>query len=131
MNRCESFGETMKETAKTHGVDRWVEEQLFEEDVRAMLRLMRPNRQERLKGWSEYRTGGEHFRVTVSWDEEFAHPGEEHVWRLPRLADVIESILVGSARNSDELTAEQEFDMYRAVLRDVGRRLDEMESCYA
>ena len=131
MNRCESFGETMKEAAKAHGVDRWVEEQLFEEDVRAMLRLMRPNRQERLKGWSEYRTGGEHFRVTVSWDEEFAHPGEEHVWRVPRLADVIESILVGSARNSDELTAEQEFDMYRAVLRDVGRRLDEMESCYA
>ena len=131
MNRCESFGETMKEAAKAHGVERWVEEQLFEEDVRAMLRLMRPNRQERLKGWSEYRTGGEHFRVTVSWDEEFAHPGEEHVWRVPRLADVIESILVGSARNSDELTAEQEFDMYRAVLRDVGRRLDEMESCYA
>ena len=130
MNRCESFGETMREAAKAHGVDRWVEEQLFEEDVRAMLRLMRPNRQERLKGWSEYRTGGEHFRVTVSWDEEFAHPGEEHVWRVPRLADVIESILVGSARNSDELTAEQEFDMYRAVLRDVGRRLDEMESCY-
>ena len=127
MSTCKNHGETMK---RSHRVERWYHEQRFEEDVRAVLRMMRPNRQERLEGWSEYRTGGSHFRITISWDEAFAHPGEEHVWHVPRLADVIESILVGSARNGDELTAEQEFGMYRAILRDVNRRLNEMESCY-
>jgi hypothetical protein len=36
---------------------RWEQEQLFEEDVRAVLNMLRPNRAERLLGWSEYRTG--------------------------------------------------------------------------
>ena len=132
-SRCEDIrevGMSINGNRSNHGVERWYDEQMFEEDVRAMLRMLRPNRQERLKGWSEYRTGGKHFRVTISWDEEFPHPGEAHVWRIPRLADVVESLLVGSARNGDELSAEQEFNMYRAVLRDVSRRLDEMESCY-
>ena len=51
--------------------DRWVNEQMFEEDVRAVLRMMRPHGRERLQGWREYRTGGSHFRVTISWDDEF------------------------------------------------------------
>src|ERR1700710_1438618 len=51
--------------------DRWMQEQMFEEDVRAVLGMLRPNRQERIAGWSEYRTGGKHFRATISWDEEF------------------------------------------------------------
>ena len=33
------------------GVDRFVEEQMFEEDVRAVLNMLRPNRRERLAGW--------------------------------------------------------------------------------
>ena len=52
-------------------VDRWVEEQMFEEDVRSVLKMMRPNRREKLSGWNEYRTGGSHYRITVSWDDEF------------------------------------------------------------
>ena len=132
-SRCDDIrevGMSINGNRSIDGVERWYDEQMFEEDVRAMLRMLRPNRQERLKGWSEYRTGGKHFRLTISWDDEFPHPGEEHIWRIPRLADVVESLLVGSARNGDELSAQQEFNMYRAVLRDVGRRLDEMESCY-
>src|SRR5688500_238926 len=58
--------------AQTAAVDRWVDEQMFEEDVRAVLMMMRPNRRERLQGWHEYRTGGKHFRATISWDDEFA-----------------------------------------------------------
>src|SRR5882724_12653970 len=49
-------------------VERWVDEQMFEEDLRAVLLMMRPNRRERLMGWNEYRTGGRHFRATVSLD---------------------------------------------------------------
>src|SRR5688572_29793108 len=50
------------------GLHRWEQEQLFEEDLRAVLNMLRPNRQERLLGWSEYRTGGAGFRATISWD---------------------------------------------------------------
>ena len=35
-------------------VDRFVEEQIFEEDVRAVLSMMRPNKRERLCGWNEF-----------------------------------------------------------------------------
>src|SRR5258708_37902725 len=78
----QEYPETEREEMKAqmgprtqHAVDRWVDEQMFEEDVRAVLMMMRPNRRERLMGWSEYRTGGKHFRVTISWDEEFAKSG--------------------------------------------------------
>ena len=47
------------------GLARWEEEQLFEEDLRAVLNMMRPNRAERMLGWSEYRTGGSGFRSGV------------------------------------------------------------------
>src|SRR3954471_4317937 len=88
-------------------VDRWVEEQMFEEDVRAVLLMMRPHSRERLMGWSEYRTGGKHFRATVSWDEEFAadagtspdpEPADD-VFSVPNFADVLEALLVGSIRS--------------------------------
>ena len=117
--------------------DRWAEEQMFEEDVRAVLSMMRPNRRERLLGWSEYRTGGAHFRVTVSWDEEFevgqAGPGRTCAagkTRIPHLADVLEAVLVGSALHDDDLTAAEEFDLDRGVLREVYRRLDDLQACY-
>lgn len=123
--------------ANTSGVDRWAEEQLFEEDLRSVLTMLRPHRRERLMGWSEYRTGGAHFRATVTWDPEFelraADGGQSHAeaqLAVPRMADVLESILVGSARHQDELHAEEEFEIYREVVRELHRRLDEMQRCY-
>jgi hypothetical protein len=121
------------------GVDRFADEQMFEEDVRTVLSMMRPHRRERLLGWNEYRTGGAHFRATISWDpalEQSAAAGTEYDKNLdralsvPRLTDVLESILVGSVRNQDELQAAEEFEIYRGVVRELYRRLDEMQSCY-
>jgi len=118
------------------GVDRFTEEQMFEEDLRAVLSMMRPHRHERLMGWSEYRTGGANFRATISWDPGAVEPangddpsGEHHLC-IPNLTDVLESILVGSVKNQDELPAEQEFEIYRGVVRELYRRLDEMQGCY-
>ena len=80
-------------------VDRWVDEQMFEEDVRAVLKMMRPNRREKLQGWNEYRTGGSHYRITVSWDDEFQiTAGDTGTSAVPNLADVIETLLVGSGQ---------------------------------
>jgi hypothetical protein len=113
-------------------VDRWVDEQMFEEDIRAVLLMMRPHGRERLMGWSEYRTGAKHFRATVSWDEEFAadsgtepdpQPYDE-MFRVPNFADVLETLLVGSIRSDAELTTEEECDTYRALLAELIRRVD-------
>ena len=113
------------------GADRWAEEQLFEEDVRSVLMMMRPNRRERLLGWSEYRTGGAHFRATISWDEEFeVADGGRSQTRVPNMADVLEAILVGSARHDDDLTPAEEFDIYRGVVRELYRRLNDLQECY-
>src|SRR5215469_2147207 len=90
------------------GVDRFMDEQMFEEDVRAVMMMLRPHRDQRLQGWHEYRTGGAHFRATVSWDEEFHQSAPTEKLMVPRMADVLEAILVGSARAQDELTADEE-----------------------
>lgn len=111
-------------------VDRWVQEQMFEEDVRAVLRMMRPNGRERLQGWKEYRTGGAHFRITVSWDDEFEITAEENPLAIPHMADVIETLLVGSAKNQDELPAADEFDCYRKIVRELYGRLQQRQACY-
>ena len=111
--------------------DRWADEQMFEEDVRAVLTLMRPNRRERLLGWSEYRTGGAHFRATLSWDEHFElADGGRGKTKVPNMADVLEAVLVGSARHDDDLTPAEEFEIYRDVVRELYHRLDEMQSRY-
>jgi hypothetical protein len=115
--------------------DRWAEEQMFEEDVRAVLSMMRPNRRERLLGWTEYRTGGSHFRATVSWDEQFeladgGSVGAGAKTRVPNMADVLEAILVGSAVHDDDMPAAEEFELYRGILREVYRRLDDLQACY-
>ena len=121
-------------------LSRWEDEQLFEEDLRAVLNMLRPNRAERLLGWSEYRTGGNGFRATISWDpaaadqrpsrrKPGANPADEH-FVIPQMTDVLESILVGSIRNADEMMAKQEFEIYREVVRELHRRLDEMQRCY-
>jgi hypothetical protein len=118
-------------------VDRWVDEQMFEEDVRAVLLMMRPHRRERLMGWSEYRTGGRSFRATVSWDEEFAGDAgsspdpqpQDEVFTVPNFADVLEALLIGSIRSDAELTAAEECDAYRGLLRELERRVDERGRC--
>jgi hypothetical protein len=119
-------------------VDRWVEEQMFEEDVRAVLMMMRPNRRERLQGWHEYRTGGKHFRATISWDDEFATNGQpdrlpagNEVSTVPNLVDVLEAILIGSIRSDAELSAEEESATYRDVLRELSLRVDQFADRFA
>ena len=119
-------------------VDRWVEEQLFEEDVRAVLMMMRPNRRERLQGWHEYRTGGKHFRATISWDDEFATrnepdrlPAGNEISTVPNLVDVLEAILIGSVRSDAELGAEEESAAYRDVLRELALRVDQFADRFA
>ncbi len=112
------------------GVDPWAEAQMFEEDVRAVVSMLRPHRNERLAGWTDYRTGNRHFRATVSWDEEFESRDQTPALIVPCMADVLETILVGSARNPDSLTAEQEFDLYRRVVHELIRRLDELQACH-
>ena len=113
--------------------ERFIEDQMFQEDVRAVVSMMRPHRRERLMGWTEYRTGGANFRATISWDRSFEREpqsaDDQHL-AVPRLTDVLESILVGSVTDQDELTAAEEFDIYRGVVRELYRRLDEMQSCY-
>jgi hypothetical protein len=108
----------------------WADEQLFEEDVRSVLKMMRPNGRERLQGWKEYRTGGAHYRVTVSWDDEFEITAGEAPLAVPHMADVIESLLVGSMRTTDDVDASTEFDQYRRVVQDVYHRLADRQSCY-
>jgi hypothetical protein len=126
-------GVTQGEPTPKVVADRFEQEQLFEEDVRTVLSLMRPNRYERLIGWSEYRTGGANFRATISWSPEVEQSGNSPVddrLAIPHLTDVLESILVGSVKNQDELYAHEEFEIYRDVVRELHRRLDEMQSCY-
>lgn len=119
---------------------RWEQEQLFEEDLRAVLNMLRPNRAERLLGWSEYRTGGDGFRATISWDPREAdaphrrrppghNPADEN-FVIPQMTDVLESILVGSVKGADDLAAEREFEIYREVINELHRRLNEMQRCY-
>ena len=119
--------------AAASAADRFVEYQLFDEDVRAVIALMRPHRRERLIGWAEYRTGGADFRATVSWGEGFGRgpqSDEERRLSVPRLVEVLASILVGCVKDPDELTPAEEFDIYRGVIRDLYFRVDEMQRCY-
>lgn len=120
----------LTQSTTTAGVDRFVEEQLFEEDVRAVLSMLRPHRRERLQGWQEYRTGGAQFRATISWDPQFAQGIEDESLAVPHMADVLEAILVGSTRSQDELSAQEEFGIYRKVVRELYQRLNELEARY-
>jgi hypothetical protein len=114
------------------GVDRWEEEQLFEEDVRAVLMMLRPHRRERLLGWSEYRTGGKNFRATISWDKDFERTDRlaDDATVVPRMADVLETILIGSVKRQDELDPHDEFGIYRGIVEELYRRVLDAESCY-
>ena len=112
------------------GVDRFMDEQLFEEDVRTVLMMLRPHKGERLAGWQEYRTGGSQFRATISWDPQFGQDVGDDGLTIPKMADVLEAILVGSARAQDEMSADEEFGAYKKVVRELYRRLNELESRY-
>src|SRR5437868_15079455 len=100
---------------------------MFEEDVRAVLMMLRPHRRERLEGWSEYRTGGAHFRATVAWDQDFEKDQEADPLLVPHMAEVLEALLVGSVRAQDEIPADREFEIYREVVRALEQRLNEMQ----
>lgn len=110
--------------------DRWVEQQMFEEDVRAVMKMMRPHSRERLTGWREYRTGGSHFRVTISWDDEFEISSRGLPLCVPNMTDVLETLLVGSIQDPDELTPSEEFEHYRAVVRELHERLGQRQACH-
>lgn len=110
--------------------DLFMDEQMFEEDMRAVMLMLRPHRNQRLLGWREYRTGGAQFRATISWDPELAGNSPDEGLMVPRMADVLEAILVGSARAQDELTAQEEFGTYKRIVRELYRRLNELESRY-
>ncbi len=112
------------------GVKRYEEEQLFEEDMRALLNMVRPNRRERLMGWNEHRTGGAHFRATISWSEQFTTPESDERFTIPQLADVLEAILIGSVRSELDLPLNEEFDLYRGVVRELYKRVNESQSSY-
>src|SRR4051812_12004487 len=127
---ADSRNETQTQQPMQRQMDRWVDEQLFEEDVRAVLSMMRPNRRERLMGWHEHRTGGRDFRVTVSWDDESQRANADGPLAIPQMAAVLEAILVGSARAQDRLRPCEEFELYRGVVRELSRRLDAMQTCY-
>ena len=116
-------------------VDRWVDDQMFEEDLRAVLLMMRPHRRERLMGWSEYRTGGKHFRATIAWDEYFAEEGngelsQAEAFSVPNMVDVLEALLIGSVRSDAELSTEEEAEAYVGVVRELARRVEQfVRSC--
>ena len=46
------------------------------------------------------------------------------------MSEVLETILVGSATHQDDLTPEQEFELYRQIVRDLSQRLDSLQACY-
>jgi hypothetical protein len=115
----------------THeNLKRFEDEQMLEEDVRAVMAMLRPNRRERLMGWEEYRTGGTNFRATISWSPNFATDGGDSRFAVPNLVDVLETILLGSVKSELELPLVEEFDLYRGVVRELYRRVNDAQSCY-
>lgn len=129
------FADTIASATRevANGVNRFAEEQMFEEDVRAIVTMMRPNRRERLMGWQEYRTGGAQFRATVSWSPDFIEDGgvpADPRFTVPHLADVLEAILVGSVKSELDLPLTEEFDLYREIVRELYKRVNETQSRY-
>jgi hypothetical protein len=108
----------------------WRREVDFEEDVRSLIRLLRPHRQELLKGWTEHSTRGEHFRVTVAWDPILDAAAKQSPLEIPNLTDVFEAVLIGSAKNQDELEPKAEFELYASVVRELDARLRDLRSRY-
>ena len=109
---------------------RFEHEQMLEEDVRAILAMLRPNRRERLMGWEEYRTGGTNFRATVSWSPNFSSEPGGNQFAVPNLVDVLETILLGSVKTELEMSLVEEFDLYRGVVRELYKRVNDAQSCY-
>ncbi len=49
---------------------------------------------------------------------------------MPHMTDVLETLLVGSARNQDEMNVTDEFEQYRKIARELYHRLEQRQSCY-
>lgn len=128
MKEFNYFDDQLKTNEREEYLSQWKSEMDFEEDVRDILKLLRPHRAQRLAGWSEHRTKGEGFRVTVSWDP--AHEETHTPFSIPKIADVMESLLVGSAREQDLLDPQAEFELYAIVVRELDARLKELRSRY-
>jgi hypothetical protein len=128
MSEFNYFDDQLKTNQREEYLSQWKSEMDFEEDVRDILKLLRPHRGERLKGWNEHRTRGDGFRVTVSWDP--SHEETHEPFCIPKIADVIESLLVGSAREQDLLDPHAEFELYASVVRELDARLRELRSRY-
>ncbi len=115
----------------------WLAQRSFESDVREIMAMLQPHVRERLIGWNQYHVGGADMRLTVSWSEQWARhdaynaadsaPAEMAV---PCMADVLTALLVGSIKDQDRHTVEQEFAAYDRVLAAVRRRLMEMRASY-
>ncbi len=88
------------------------------------------NRRERLMGWNEHRSGGAHFRATVSWSDQFSTDDADPRFTIPNLADVLEAILIGSVKSELDLPLNEEFDLYRGVVRELYKRVNESQSSY-
>lgn len=114
-------------------IERWIEQANFENRVRSVVSTLRPHRFERLAGWREYRARAHGLRVTISWDPRSvgAPPMDDPTGlSVPRMAEVLETILVGSAQRQDDLHAEEEFALYSRVVRELAERLNELRSRY-
>ena len=111
-------------------LERWKREAEFEDEVRSLMQLLRPHRAETLLGWEEHRTKGERFRVTIAWDPRLDVTCAGEPLCVPRMVEVLEAILVGSAKQQDRLDPQDEFDIYAAVVRELAARLVELRSRY-
>ena len=122
------FDDHVQTNQREEYLSQWKSEMDFEEEVRDILKLLRPHRGQRLQGWREHRTKGDGFRVTVAWDP--AHGETREPFCIPKIADVMESLLVGSAREQDLLDPQAEFELYASVIRELDARLKELRSRY-
>lgn len=111
-------------------VARWIEQVEFESRLRSLASAMRPHKAQRLAGWREYRARGYGLRVTVAWDPAIHDPAADGDLAVPRMAEALETLLVGSAARQDDLHPHEEFALYAAVVRDLLARLTELRSRY-
>ena len=109
----------------------WPRDHVTDQEIDELLKILQASNEaaERNLAWIENRSRGEGFRVTVSWDPEIS-PTEADLFTIPRITDVLEAVLIGSARNQDDLDHNEEFELYAMVVRDLAARVQELRSRY-
>ena len=109
----------------------WPREHVTDAEIDELLKILEASNKaaERNLAWIEQRSRGEGFRVTVSFDPDIVS-AETDLFSIPRITDVLEAVLIGSARNQDELQPEEEFELYAMVVRDLAARIQELRSRY-